>query len=107
MDAAGSEKSQRKEELRYDSVVAVNPGIYHVALTEGGETKAQNELVALNRQSYVVLRTGVEAERGPSYPQELVVYPRSDPSVLHSKASARQLALWSMLLAALASCNVF
>lgn len=88
MDAEGQSKASRSEELRYDSVVAVNPGIYQVVLEgEDGEAKAKSDLVALNRESYVVLRTGVEAQEGPSYPQELVVYPRSDMAALRSGAT--------------------
>lgn len=78
-------KNPRSEELRYDSVVAVNPGIYEVTLvSKDGKTAAKSPLVALNRESYVVLRTGVEAKQGPSYPEELVVFPKSDASALHS-----------------------
>jgi len=58
-----------------------------------GETKAKNSLVALNRESYLILRTGVEAKQGPSYPQELVVYPKRDPSALHSAAAPRAMML--------------
>jgi len=87
---AGSKNSKeqvRSEELRYSSVVAVNPGMYEVEL-EGadGKVKAATQLVALNRQSYVILRTGVESKTGPAYPQDLVVYPNSDASLLHSGA---------------------
>merc|ERR1719310_618177 len=54
-------KTDREEELRYDSVVAVNQGHYEVTLQgSDGETKAKHELVALNRESYVVMRCGVE-----------------------------------------------
>merc|ERR1719159_2034414 len=77
----------RSEELRYDSVVAVNQGIYEVVLAgQDGETKAKSQLVALNHESYVVLRTGVEAQQGLSYPQDLVVFPQSNPAVLRSAA---------------------
>jgi len=94
MDAAGAGKNSRSEELRFESVVAVNPGEYEVALVgSDGKTKAKNSLVALNRESYIVLRTGVEAKQGPSYPQELVVYPKLDPSVLHSAAAPRMMIL--------------
>lgn len=75
---AGKAKSTRSEELRYDSVVAVNPGEYEVALVgSDGATKATTSLVALNRESYVVMRTGVESQQGQSYPQEVVVFPQS------------------------------
>jgi len=103
MDAEGQSKASRSEELRYDSVVAVNPGVYQVVLAgKDGETKAKSELVALNRESYVVMRTGVEAQQGPSYPQELVVYPHSDIGALHSGA-ARPVGLLMALAATVAS----
>jgi hypothetical protein len=86
-DAAAS-KSGRSEELRYGSVVAVNPGKYDVVL-EGpdGHVKSRSSLVAVDRESYVVLRTGVEAPQGDSYPEEIVVFPKSDPALLHSGAA--------------------
>merc|ERR1719461_1686325 len=94
MDAPGTGKNSRSEELRFESVVAVNPGVYDLTLVgSDGKTKAKNSLVALNRESYIVLRTGVEAKQGPSYPQELVVYPHLDPSALHSSAAPRVMML--------------
>jgi len=84
----GSSKKDRSEQLRYNSVVAVNPGIYQVALADAdGTEEAAGELVALNRESYVILRTGVDAQQGPSFPQGLVVYPHSDASLLNEKKS--------------------
>eukprot|EP00429_Kryptoperidinium_foliaceum_P078718 CAMPEP_0176211228 /NCGR_PEP_ID=MMETSP0121_2-20121125/14545_1 /TAXON_ID=160619 /ORGANISM="Kryptoperidinium foliaceum, Strain CCMP 1326" /LENGTH=255 /DNA_ID=CAMNT_0017550273 /DNA_START=73 /DNA_END=837 /DNA_ORIENTATION=+ len=84
---ASSAKTSRSEELRYDSVVAVNPGIYEVVLqSEDREMKARAELVALNRESYVVVRCGVEAQEGQSYSQELIVFPHSDPKMLTGSA---------------------
>merc|ERR1719362_1146730 len=92
MDAAAAGKSSRSEQLRFESVVAVNPGVYDVALVgSDGKTQAKNSLVAKNRESFIILRTGVEAKQGPSYPQELVVYPKLDPSVLHSAAAPRMM----------------
>lgn len=83
----GAGHKSRVEELRYDSVVAVNPGHYDVVLVgEDGETKAKRNLVALNRESYIVLRTGVEAGEGQAYPEDLVVFPQSDPNSLQSGA---------------------
>merc|ERR1719198_2810101 len=85
-DVAGK-KNARSEELRFNSVVAVNPGSYEVVLAgDDGEEKSKMGLVALNHESYVILRTGVEAQQGPSFPQELVVYPQSDAKLLHSSA---------------------
>merc|ERR1719401_2265727 len=70
--------ASRSEELRYNSVVAVNPGLYEVDLEDdAGLLKGKTDLVALNRESYVILRVGVESEVGGSYPQELVIYPHS------------------------------
>lgn len=89
-----SKNKQRKEQLRYNSVVAVNPGKYQVVLSNPeGETEMTSELVALNRESYVILRTGVEAQSGPSYDEELVVYPKSDPAFLHTGARSSAAAL--------------
>jgi len=87
---AGDAKTSRSEELRYDSVVAVNPGKYECALvgTDGKEVQ-KKELVALNRESYVVIRSGVEAQQGPTYAQSLMVYPQSDASMLGAAASVR------------------
>lgn len=92
-DRADATKNSRSEELRYSSIVAVNPGVYEVELDgEDGKVKAKRELVALNRESYVVLRTGVESKTGPAFPQELVIYPNSDPAALHSGAAVKSLA---------------
>merc|ERR1739844_436103 len=89
----------RSEELRYDSVVAVNPGMYEVDLTDPtGATKAKRELVAVNHESYVVLRVGVESQQGQSFPEELVIFPQSDVAGLHhSKASACSLCLATLV----------
>jgi len=84
-------KTARTEDLRYDSVVAVNPGQYEVSLIgTDGAAVGKAPLVALNRESYIALRVGVEAQSGQAYPQELVVYPQSDPAMLHSAAMGVQ-----------------
>jgi len=84
----GGSKKARSEQLRYNSVVAVNPGIYEVVLAGAdGTEEANGELVALNRESYVILRTGVDAQQGPSFPQGLVVFPHSDASLLKETKS--------------------
>lgn len=75
-------KSARSEELRYNSVVAVNPGKYDVVLDGMEGEIAKRSLVALNHESYIVLRTGVEAQQGESFPEDLVVFPQSDPAGL-------------------------
>mmetsp|Transcript_35302 Transcript_35302/g.82419 ORF Transcript_35302/g.82419 Transcript_35302/m.82419 type:complete len:276 (-) Transcript_35302:46-873(-) len=77
MDTADT-KHARTEDLRYGTVVAVNPGAYQVALVGKDEkTAVKKEFVAAARESYVVIRVGVEAHEGQSYPEELVVYPES------------------------------
>jgi len=79
----------RAEELRYNSLVAVSPGIYQVALTGSkGETEARSRFVALDHESYTILRTGAESAEGQSFPQELVVYPRSDEALLLQSGAA-------------------
>lgn len=101
IDAATTGKKPRSEDLRFDSVVAINPGKYSVLLDDkDGKTEAKANLVALNRESYVVMRTGVEAQQGQSFPQELVVFPESDPELLKSGASMPTV-LAALLLSAL------
>lgn len=95
-------KHQRTEELRYDSVVAVNPGLYNVILEdEKGQIKSKGELVAVNRESYVVMRCGVESQQGPAYPQELMIFPNSDRKIFESGAAAVT-PIAALLLSALA-----
>jgi len=95
----GDAKTSRSEELRFDSVVAVNPGKYEAVLVGAdGSVVAKDTFVALNRESYILMRSGVEAQQGSSYPQELVVFPRSDASLLGNAAiSAMGLVLASLL----------
>jgi len=65
------------EELRYDSVIALNQGTYEVELESKGATVAKSNFTAVNKENYVMMRVGVEAKQGPSYPQELVIYPNT------------------------------
>lgn len=64
-----------EEELKFNSVVAVNPGQYGISL--GGLDTAIVPLDAGQKGKYVVLRVGVEGEmkQGGHYPSELVVFP--------------------------------
>jgi hypothetical protein len=99
--------SKREEKLRYNSVVAVNPGEYKVSLLDTGKKASVVEkLVALNRESYVIIRTGVEAEQGPQYPQDLIVYPMSDPALLHSASPHTSLPAAALLASLLAMCTM-
>lgn len=63
------------EKLKYDSVVAVNPGKFTVALKTKGQPVAINNMQADANESYVILRVGVDAMLGTSYPQEILVFP--------------------------------
>lgn len=107
-DPDGKRTSPRNEELRYDSVVAVNPGLYQVVLQNGdNETEVLTQkLVAVNRESYVVVRCGVEAQTGEEYPQELMVYPHSSPKALLGGAPTRHavgFALFAALITTMAA----
>jgi len=82
----GDAKDGRQEDLHYNSIVAVNPGDYNVVLQGvDGKQKDKAKLVAVNKESYVILRVGVEAQQGQSYPQEIVVAPHSKEPA-HSSA---------------------
>lgn len=83
----GKKVAPRSEELRFDSVVAVNPGTYDVALAGAdGKERTRTKLLASKHESYVVMRTGVETKSG-SFPQELVVYPSPQDMALRSGAA--------------------
>jgi len=97
-------KQKHSEELRYQSVVAVNPGIYDVELDDAdGKAEAKSQLVALNHESYVVLRMGVEATAGPSYPQELVIFPNPNPAPLLPHSGAAHLGISAVIAACFSS----
>merc|ERR1719238_2658737 len=95
---------KHKEMLRYDSVVAIDQGPYVVELTgdDDQQIKAKTDLVALNKESYVVFRTGVESKNGKLYPEDVIVFPQSDPNKL-PKSGAAHAALFAPLLL-LAAC---
>lgn len=93
------------EELRWNSVVGLKQGIYDVELRDpDGKPRAKSELVALQHESYVVLRTGVEARRGPASPEALVVFPRSDVRAIPGAAATQALGLSVALVLLVASC---
>jgi len=95
------EKSHpRDEDLRYNSVVALNKGEYQVVM-KTAEGPVYRNLVALNGESYVILRTGVAAQGGPSYSEDLVVFPQSDARELE-KSGGASLAVTSLALAVVA-----
>lgn len=83
--AAGNGAPARiNETLPFSSVVEINRGKYEVELAgKDGEAKAKAQLIALDKQSYVLLRTGL----GSAFPQELVVFPQSSVSDLKGGAA--------------------
>lgn len=94
-------KHSRSEDLRYDSVVAVNPGEYQcVLMGSDGEEKSKTTLVAVAKESYAVLRVGVEAQSGKKYSQELMAYPQSDAPKSSAQTKGPLLGLVLTLLAA-------
>jgi hypothetical protein len=95
----------KHENVKYNSVVALNPGEYKVTLeSPKKKTEASEPLIALDRESYVIIRTGVESQSGPSYPQELIVYPASDRGLLFHAASRRTCSPPATIFVFLASC---
>ena len=102
-------KHPRSEELRYDSVVAINPGRYTVELAgPDGKVDKSTELVALGHESYVLIRTGVEAVNGKSFTEDLVVFPHSDAKLLqHAHSGAARLQVPAFIALALAALACF
>jgi len=90
----------KNETLKYNTLIALNPGAYTVELTDPAskKKKASSSLITLKKESYVVLRTGVEAQAGESYPEELVVYPRSAWSSTRSMIASISIPLIGMLM---------
>lgn len=76
-------RGNRSELLRYDSVVAVDPGDYEVMLKgvkgENSTMLSLETLEAKPGEAYVVIRCGVESHMGEVYPQSLLVYPPGPP----------------------------
>lgn len=89
----------RSELLRYSNVVAVTPGIYDLKLeASSGSAVATDQLVAKEREAYVVMRCGAEVNEPGSYPETLLVYPRSDPSEFEKSAASPQEVFAAMFL---------
>eukprot|EP00929_Paragymnodinium_shiwhaense_P050641 TRINITY_DN254_c0_g3_i2.p1 TRINITY_DN254_c0_g3~~TRINITY_DN254_c0_g3_i2.p1 ORF type:complete len:655 (+),score=174.24 TRINITY_DN254_c0_g3_i2:84-2048(+) len=88
--AKKKQQHKRTEELRFNNVVAVDQGKYDVELDdEEGSGVSKSSFVALDRQSYVVMRVGVEGQNGDEFPEEVVVFPQSDPHALPHSAAAK------------------
>mmetsp|Transcript_92036 Transcript_92036/g.265608 ORF Transcript_92036/g.265608 Transcript_92036/m.265608 type:complete len:272 (-) Transcript_92036:119-934(-) len=103
VDSAPSGNGTISEELRFDSVVAVNPGRFDIRLeSKDGKVLATRELVVVNRESYTIIRTGLESEEGHSYPDDLIIFPRTPPSALKSHAEGRFVGMAAMAASILA-----
>lgn len=92
-------KLSRSEDLRYDSVVAVNPGKYDCVLVgSDGKEKSRKGLKAVPQESYVVFRTGVESpdKDDKDFAEDIVVYPK--PPVV-KKSGTSGASLMAVLLA--------
>jgi len=87
------------EDLKFNSVVTLTPGFYHLALSKTGRQNASQEFLNANGQeAFVALRVGVGLGWGGNpeelaFPEELVVFPRLSLADLdtaaRSKAAAR------------------
>lgn len=80
-DTPGSDKAsqeQLEEDLNFNSVVAVNPGKYQVALIGTGSTAAM-PLSAKDQAKYVVIRVGnsLGEKSSKEFAEELIVFPNS------------------------------
>lgn len=75
----------RKEDIKYNQLVAMNPGMYQISLVDNRrKIKSSQDFVAVNRESYVAFRVGIDNPQNSEFPEELVVYPASDPMLLGS-----------------------
>lgn len=82
--------TERSEELPVQSVVAVNAGLYEVALeSDDGKTVVRKPLIVQNRESYVAIRCGVQPPEGRPYAQDLIIYPVSESAAQRSTALGR------------------
>eukprot|EP00811_Abedinium_folium_P005084 NODE_14681_length_1093_cov_4.761905.p1 GENE.NODE_14681_length_1093_cov_4.761905~~NODE_14681_length_1093_cov_4.761905.p1 ORF type:complete len:231 (+),score=31.20 NODE_14681_length_1093_cov_4.761905:389-1081(+) len=91
----------RDEALSFNTVAAMNPGLYQVELDDpAGKRMRKSDLVVLNRESYVVLVSGIDPIEGQSFPQDITIFPNSDVNALPSGARAKSggCALFLMLL---------
>lgn len=85
--------SMVEEDLKFASVVAVNPGKYGVSLS--GVDKASLPLSVKGVGTYVVIKVGMEGDEKGNFPQELMVFP--------SGATRTAMRLSALLVAAAAS----
>lgn len=98
----------RNEILRYNSVVAVNQGHYQVVFAEQSNESnvyAKQKLVALNKESYVVVRCGLEAIHGQSFVEDMIIFPKSDDKTLRAGAyQTSHVISWAVVVVILYIC---
>jgi len=91
-DKVGAKR--QSEELRFDSVISVSPGSYEVALKDAkGKANRPSKLVALNQESYAIIRIGVQALQGPAFPEELLIFPNSPVAALQGAAATTRVSM--------------
>jgi len=89
LGTAKQEQQAKAEQLKCNSLSTFEQGMYDVNLTRAdGATVQRRQLVALNRESYVIFVSGFEDDDGNNVPQDLVVYPHSDANQLPKPAGA-------------------
>lgn len=76
---------KRVEDLNYNSVVALNPGKYQLALTDSiGQNLTELSLDVDPKEKYVAMRVGTDDESASAgYPMELIVFPNAGATCLH------------------------
>jgi len=95
-----------EDDLNFDSVIAVNPGSYDIALLGSGSNMSKVPLSAAEQGKYVVIRVGNEgvATKDGSYPQELIVYPRNGGVRARISLGVLSTVTFMALLAIVADC---
>lgn len=88
------------ETLRFGRVISLSPGDYAIHLqNDANATQDVVPVRARKGDKYVVLRSGIQAQRGPSFQQELMMYPEPEEDLLHNlKSSARSMGARSLLI---------
>lgn len=98
--------TSRSEPLAFGSVVALNQGKYEVVLAGlDGLPKSRSNLTIGNRESCVVIRSGVDPAEGRSYPQELIVYPVHPPEKGGMLRSSARSSLMPLLTSIVCVCS--
>lgn len=71
-----------REDLEYNSVVALNPGKYQLALMGGsGQNVTSLDFHVKPKETYVAMRVGIEDEqdaaKAAAFPMELIIFPNA------------------------------